>query len=101
MDEEIINFAQFIAQELSMVGVPDKRLYRTGNMMHNIRVVAIGEDFVDIIIATDYASYTNLRGKWAGWVEKTIREASRCYAENNDIEDLSNGNIGATLMYGG
>ena len=101
VDEDLMNYAKFLCQELSAVGIPDKKLYRTGNMMHSIRVVTVGQDWVDIIIATDYASFTNSRGKWTGWIEKTIREASRCYAENNDVEDFTNGNIGATLIYGG
>lgn len=101
MDEDLLNFASFLCQELSAVGIPDKKLYRTGNMMANIRIVQVGQDYVDIVIATDYASYTNTRGKWAGWVEKTIREAAKCYAENNNVEDFVTGNIGATLFYGG
>lgn len=98
MNDSLINFATFIASELSKVGVPDKKLYRTGNMMASIVPVVIDENTVDIIIATDYASFTNTRGKWAGWVEQNIERCSRCYADNNDVESFAN--LTGEIFYG-
>mgnify|MGYP003295972062 CR=1 FL=1 len=103
MDENLVNFANALASELqAYIGsARGQRLYQTGNMKAHIRVVVINDECVDVIIATNYASFTNTRGKYAGWVEKVVRRTARCYAENNNVEDFTNGGLEATLMYGG
>ena len=89
MDTDMINLAKFAAAELRAMMIPDVQLYRTGNMQSSVTVVTVNDDFIDIIIATDYASYTNTRGKHAGWIEKTIDRVCRCYASNNAVENES------------
>lgn len=87
MDTDMVNLAQFIANELRAMMIPGLQLYRSGNMKGSVTVVAVNEEFVDIVIATDYASFTNERGRMAGWIEKTIDRCCRCYAENNNVEN--------------
>lgn len=89
MNEDLVNLADFIATELSAVGIPKKKLYQTGNMMSSITPVSVGDNYLEIVIATDYASFTNLRGKWAGWVEQNVARILRCYQTEN-ITDLAN-----------
>ena len=103
MDENLINFANALASELqAYIGsARGQRLYQTGNMKANIRVVVVNENCVDVIIATDYASYTNTRGKYAGWIEKVINNTARCFAENNNVDDFTEGGLDTSLIYGG
>lgn len=98
MEDTLINFALFVASELSKVGVPDKKLYRTGNMMSSITAVVVDENTVDVIIATDYASFTNTRGKWAGWVESNIQRIAHAYSDNNNVSDFTN--LEGHIFYG-
>jgi len=89
MDNDMLNLAIFVTNELRAMMIPQKQLYQSGNMRASVNVASVGEDYVDIVIATDYASYTNTRGRMAGWIERTIDRACRCYAENNDVENES------------
>lgn len=98
MDNDLVNFANFISTELRANMIPNIKLYRTGNMKSSVSVVSVNEDYVDIVIATDYASYTNTRGKWSGWVESTIDRCARCYSSENDV---SNEEINGVITYGG
>lgn len=87
MDTDMVNLAQFIANELRAMMIPGVQLYRSGNMRGSVTVVAVSEEFVDIVIATDYASYTNEKGRMAGWVDETVDRCCRCYCENNNVEN--------------
>ena len=87
MDEDMLNLASFVANELRTMMIPGKQLYKTGNMRASVTPIVIDENYVDIIIATDYASYTNTRGRMAGWVEKTVDRCCRCYAANNNVDN--------------
>lgn len=87
MDTDMVNLAEFIASELRAMMIPNVQLYQSGAMQSSVAVVAVDENYIDIVIATDYASYTNTRGKHAGWVERTIDRCCRCYAENNNVEN--------------
>lgn len=92
------NLAIEIANGLRAVGKPDKKLWRTGNMMGSIFVVQVDDNYCDVVIATDYASFTNTRGKWAGWVQETINRVCRSYASNNNVDDM---NLSGIITYGG
>lgn len=98
MDNDLVNLANFVASELRAMMIPGVQLYRTGNMQGSVNVVAVGEDFIDIVIATDYASFTNTRGRHAGWVEQTIDRVCRAYASNNNVDNES---IVGQIIYGG
>ena len=87
MDNDMVNLAVFIKTELEKMCIKDKQLYVSGNMQASMTVVAVNEEFVDIVIATDYASFTNERGRMAGWIERTVDKACRTYAENNNVEN--------------
>ena len=89
MDIDMVNLAIFIADELRKMMIPEVQLYQSGDMQSSVAVVAIEEDYIDVVIATDYASYTNTRGRMAGWVERTIDRCCRCYAEDNDVTNES------------
>lgn len=89
MDADMLNLANFIASELRAQMIPNVQLYRTGNMQASVVPVVIEEDYIDIVIATDYASYTNTRGRMAGWIDKTIDRCCRCYCENNGVENTA------------
>ena len=86
MDTDMTNLAQFVASELRAMMIPGVQLYKSGTMRGSVAVVAINEQYVDIVIATDYASYTNTRGRMAGWVERTVDRCCRCYSQNNNVE---------------
>lgn len=88
MDIDMVNLANFMASELRAMMIPNVQLYRTGNMQGSVTVVTVNEDFIDIIIATDYASYTNTRGRHAGWIERTVDRACRAFASNNNVENM-------------
>lgn len=99
IDINIFSFANFLASELRAQCIPGKKLYITGNMKRSIVTIAINNDTIDVVIATDYASYTNTRGKQEGWVERTIRNCARCYSQCNQVsEDALNGLI-ADIRY--
>lgn len=86
MDNDMVNLGKFIASELRAMMIPGIQLYQSGTMRSSVDVVAVDEKYVDIVIATDYASFTNTRGKMAGWIERTIDRCCRCYASNNNVE---------------
>lgn len=89
MDGDLINLANHIASELRAMMIPNVQLYRTGNMKGSVTIVTVDDNFVDIVIATDYASFTNTRGRHAGWVEKTVDRACRAYASNNKVDNAN------------
>lgn len=84
MENDLLNYAEFIATEIRNSMIPNVKLYRTGNMKSSVSVVVVDDNTIDIIVATDYASYTNERGKHRGWVQEAIDRASRCYSEKVD-----------------
>lgn len=86
MDTDMTNLAQFIATELRGMMVKDVQLYKSGKMRRSVVVATVNDEYLDIIIATDYASYTNTRGRMAGWVERTVDRCCRCYSQNNNVE---------------
>lgn len=92
------NLAYLLASELRAMCIPSKQLYKTGNMKASIHVVQIENTYVDIVIATPYASFTNTRGYMAGWIEKTTTRVCRSFASNNNVEDLS---LMGQITYGG
>ena len=98
MDIDMVNLANFIASELRNMMIPDIQLYVHGNMQRSVAVASVNENFIDIVIATDYASYTNTRGRMAGWVERTVDRACRAYASNNNVD---NADLTGEIMYGG
>ena len=87
MDSDMVNLGQFVASELRAMMIPGKQLYQSGNMRGSVTVVTVNDEFVDIVIATDYASYTDTRGRMAGWIERTVDRCCRCFAENNNVEN--------------
>ena len=87
MQEDLVNLANFVATELRAMMIPNKQLYRTGNMQSSVAVVAIEQDYIDIVIATDYASFTNTHGRMAGWVDKCVDRCCRSYCSNNNVEN--------------
>ena len=101
-DQNLVNLANVTASELRAMMIPNLRLFRTGNMKRSVAVVEIDEKTVDVVIATDYASYTDTRGKWAGWVSRTVSKACSAFCSANNVEDLSAfGMVGAQVLYGG
>lgn len=86
MDTDMTNLANFVASELRAMMIPGIQLYQSGTMRASVDVVTVNDKYVDIIISTDYASFTNTRGRMAGWIEKTIDRCCRCYAQNNNVE---------------
>lgn len=98
MDTDMVNLAAFIASGIRAQMIPGHQLYRSGNMKASVAVVAVNEKFIDIVIATDYASYTDTRGRHAGWIERTVDSHCRMFAENNNVENES---INGTIIYGG
>lgn len=102
MNEHLVNLAKVVASELRAQMVPNKRLYRTGNMKRSVAVIAIDDENVDVVIATDYASYTNTRGRFAGWVQSTTSKAIQAYCSAQRVEDLTAfGIIDPQYIYGG
>ena len=102
MNEHLINLAKVVASELRAQMVPNKRLYRTGNMKRSVAVIAIDEDNVDVVIATDYASFTNTRGRFAGWVQATTAKAIQAYCSAQKVDDLTAfGIVNPQFIYGG
>lgn len=87
-----------LANQLRAMCIPQKQLYRTGNMKASIDVILVDENYVDIVIATPYASFTNQKGINAGWIEKTVSRVCRNFASNNKVDDL---NLMGQITYGG
>jgi hypothetical protein len=91
MNNDLLNFALSAMTELQASSP-----YREGNMRRAITLVNIegGQNYVDIIIAVDYASYVN-EGKPKGsknervnkgWIEKTMERHIRAYNSNVQVE---------------
>lgn len=99
INQDVLNFANFLASELRAMCVKGKQLYVTGNMQRSIVSLAINDDNIEVIIATSYASYTDTRGRMAGWVKETIERCSRCYAQNNNVDDDFINGITANIRY--
>ena len=93
---EMLNLGIVLANELQVQMIPNVQLYRTGNMRANGKVVTIEESYVDVVIATDYALYTNSRGRMAGWIDRVVDKVCRAYAENNAVD---NSNISGMISY--
>ena len=89
MNLDMQNLAIQLASELQAMCIPNQQLYKTGNMKASIFVVQVDEKYCDIVIATPYASFTNERGHMAGWIEQTVNRVCRCYASNNNVEDMN------------
>lgn len=87
MDTEMFNLARLLANDLRSQMKPNIQLYKTGNMRANVHIVAIEDDYIDVVIATDYASYTNTRGRMAGWVDSVVDRVCRAYCSNNNVEN--------------
>ena len=100
ISQELLNFATFLASELRAQCIKGKQLYVSGNMKSSIVSVAINDNDIDVVIATDYASYTNTRGKMAGWIERTIQNTARCYAQANNVSDDFINGLVANIRYG-
>lgn len=98
MNLDMQNLAFLLASDLRAQCIEGKQLFQTGNMKASIDVVQIGEDYVDIIIATPYASFTNTHGRLAGWIERTVAHTCRAFASNNDVSDA---NLTGQITYGG
>lgn len=98
MDLNMSNLAVLLADELRAMCVPGKQLYQSGNMKASIQPIIIEENYIDIVIETPYASFTNQRGRNAGWIEKTVKRVCRAYASNNNVEDMS---LTGMITYGG
>ena len=98
MDNDMLNLAVFVADEIRAMMIPHKQLYQSGNMRGSVVVATVNDEYVDIVISTDYASYTNLRGRMAGWVESTVDRCCRCFAENNNVDNSLFEN---SIIYGG
>lgn len=102
MNADLIVLANVVASELRAQMVPNERLYRTGNMKRSVAVIAIDDKNVDVVIATDYASYTNTRGRFAGWVQKTTTKAIQAYCSAMKVDDLTAfGIVNPQFIYGG
>lgn len=92
---DMINFATFLTNELRASSP-----YRTGNMQRSIALVNVDNQFIDIVISVDYASYVNEQEKHYHWIEKVIDRCARSFAENNvDNSSLLTG-ISYDVLYG-
>lgn len=98
MNLDMQNLAILLETELRAMCIKGKQLYVSGNMKASIIPVQVGDDFVDIVIATPYASFTNTKGHMAGWIERTVERVCRCFASNNNVDDL---NLLGQITYGG
>ena len=102
MNPHLTNLASVVAAGLRAQMVPGKRLYRTGNMKRSVSVITIDDTAVDVVIATDYASYTDSRGRFAGWVKEATTKAVGAYCTAQNVEDLTAfGIIDPSYVYGG
>lgn len=82
MNEELLNYACALKSALQAQMIPNVQLYKTGNMKSSVQIVIVDDNNIDIVIATNYASYTNERGYKKGWVDRVVNNLSRCYSEN-------------------
>lgn len=98
MNLEMQNLALELVSDLRAQCIEGKQLYISGNMQASIDILQVDEKYVDIIIATPYASFTNTRGKMAGWIERTVANTCRNFASNNNVEDLA---LMGQMTYGG
>lgn len=98
MNSDMQNLALMLEAELRAMCVPQKQLYQTGNMKASINTIQVDENFIDVVIATPYASYTNTRGRNMGWIERTVSRVCRAYSSNNNVDDLS---LFGQITYGG
>jgi len=81
-DEDLLNAAAWLVNGLQSVMVPGY-LLRTGNMQRSVMIYQIGENFIDVVIAVDYASYTNEGNKkTSGWLETHVPRIMRAYADH-------------------
>lgn len=98
MNLDMQNLAISLAEELRAMCKEGEQLYISGDMKRSIEPIIIDENYVDIVIATPYASFTNQRGRHAGWIERTVARTCRAFASNNNVEDL---NLTGQITYGG
>jgi len=83
MNVTAVTMASFIANEMRASSP-----YRTGNMQRSIVTVVVDDNTVDVIVAVDYASYVNDKGKHKDWIQNVIQRCVRCVF-GNDIDDAS------------
>ena len=76
LDDEItmFNLANVIVSELQASSP-----YKTGKMRASIALVMFDGNFIDIVVATDYASYVNAKGKHQGWIERVLERSISAY----------------------
>lgn len=96
LDTEMFNYAQFITSELRASSP-----YRTGNMQRSISLVSVDNNFIDIVISVDYASYVNEQKKHYHWVQNVLDRCSRCIAGNNVDSSALNAGVSYEVLYGG
>lgn len=70
----MINLANVIVSELQK-----RSPYKTGKMHASITLVMLDGNFIDIVVATDYASYVNAKGKHEGWIERVLERSISAY----------------------
>lgn len=70
----MINLANVIVSELQASSP-----YKTGKMRASITLVMLDGNFIDIVVATDYASYVNAKGKHEGWIERVLERSISAY----------------------
>ncbi len=62
--------ANILVRELQRECIPNVQLYRSGNMRSSIHTVEINEDKTIVLIAVNYASKTNEKGRNEGWIKR-------------------------------
>lgn len=70
----MINLANVIVSELQASSP-----YKTGKMRASITLVMLDGNFIDIVVAADYASYVNAKGKHEGWIERVLERSISAY----------------------
>lgn len=70
----MINLANVIVSELQASSP-----YKKGKMRASITPVTVDGNFIDIVVATDYASYVNAKGKHEGWIERVLERSISAY----------------------
>lgn len=83
MNVTAVTMASFIASEMRASSP-----YRTGNMQRSIVTVVVDDNTVDVIVAVDYASYVNDKGKHKDWIKNVVERCVRCIF-GNDVDDGS------------
>ena len=66
----MLNLANVIVSELQAASP-----YKTGKMRASITLAMLDGNFIDIVVATDYASYVNAKGKHQGWIERVLERS--------------------------